>query len=168
MQMNNIALSQQFLDIVVTNITHKGDAFAMTGTGDVVYITPSLVDSCEISQGQHRRIKVVPNSPEHVARGIPFRAYFVERENDQPTPAPVTYATDETVVLEELRACEMMSTGDIAEFLDKDSMVVRRLMDKLHKAGRVVRADVYVNHDQTKASRSVWAIDDTVFNSLDV
>lgn len=165
MSHENLKIGQQLVKIIVTNMTNKNDAFAANSIGECVYISPSLVERFDLQVGQEIWAKLVPNTPAHASRGVTWRAYLIE-EGHVETPPPTSEFSVEKRVLKALDAKEMMSTSDIAEFSGLTTVAARNLMDKLHREKRVVRADVVVNADQVKASRSVWALDDSVFTPL--
>ena len=164
------------IDVFVVNTTRNGDAFAVTNEGESVYISPHLVENYDVAQGQHRQVKVAPNNPAHVERGVPWRAFFVvpfgseveyapqPQPQPQPQPAaepvepekPRDRVTDEEV-LDALGDAIVTTTAGLAKMLNASSIAVRHTLDRLHKKRQVVRADVYADPDQSKASRALWA-----------
>jgi hypothetical protein len=169
-------LANQRRDIVVTFVTQFNDGFGYGDDGEQVFIPRSLMDKFMLRAVDVVRCKVVKNDPKFRER-CPWRAYHVERLGNQlemdfgpsydemedvveATPDP------ETVILGALEQAEMLSTADVAKLLGTDTNHVRHVLDRLHRERRLVRADIYVNADQTKASRCMWAYGDHIFQPL--
>lgn len=164
--MNSYNFNYQTLTVMITNIAYKGDAFGATKEGEGVYISPQLAEDYGVKPGQERIVRAVPNAPEHAARGVVWRVFSIE-PLDASGAQPEPEFSDEEIILDALERREMMSTGDIAALLGVESIACRRLLNGMHKAGSIVRADVFSRFEQTKASRSVWALDDTIFTPLE-
>ena len=170
--MNSYSFNYQTLTVMITNIAYKGDAFGATKEGEGVYISPQMAEGFDVKPGQERVVRVIPNSPEHATRGVVWRAFSIEplhAAEAEPVaePEPEPEFSDEEIILDALERREMMSTGDVAELIGMDSIACRRLLNRMHKFGSIVRADVFSRFEQTKASRSVWALDETIFTPLE-
>lgn len=165
--MNSASFAHKVMRVIVTNVTYRGEAFATTDDGQGVYIMASLVDQNDVEAGQERVVRVVPNSPRHVERGVQWRAFFVEALKAEAAAPIKPERPREDIVVEALQAKEMMCTGDVADLLGIESGQARVLMDTMHRKGLVVRADVFARHDQATASKAVWALDVDMFSALD-
>lgn len=166
--MNSYSFNHQTLTVMITNIAYKGDAFGATKDGEGVYISPQMAEDFDVKPGQERVVRAIPNSPEHATRGVVWRAFSIEPLHAADvSPEPEPEFSDEEIILDALERREMMSTGDIAELIGMDSTACRRLLNGMHKAGSIVRADVFSRFEQIKASRSVWALDETIFTPLE-
>ena len=157
----------QTLDVIITGTSRNNDVFAITNNNEQVYVNPDLV-SGHPRVGDKLQVRVVPNTPARQAAGIKWRAYFVE-----PTAAPVEPEvpewqppTDEQVI-QFIEDRIVVSTGDVSKKFGDNSGSgfnnPRPTLDRLHREGQLVRADVYVHHKQTKASHSLWAVHEDDF-----
>ena len=165
------------VEVHIVHVTKSGDAFGATRDGENVYIPPSLVAKFNVATGQMRQLKISPNSPEHVERGVAWRAYFIQPEADAAAderqlqlplvyggqPVPKLDPSVDEIVWGWLNDNGAATTKAVARFLGVDTIPARRLLDKLHHNKRVVRADVHVGPAQIKASRAVWAVDEADF-----
>jgi hypothetical protein len=153
-------------DAVVTHVTAAGDAFAQDANSEQIYIPRSLTVWFPVNVGDLVRVKLVHNHPNHAAR-CPWKAYHVVTSPQTDLSSFGSPADDRGSLVEEvvnlLDTFEMLSTAEIATRLRLDTMVVRRQLDRMHKDGQIVRADVYVSGTQEKASRTVWASEDVFY-----
>jgi hypothetical protein len=153
-------------DAVVTHVTAAGDAFAQDGSSEQIYIPRSLTVRFPVNVGDIVTVKLVHNHPNHAAR-CPWKAYHVGVKSQTDLSSFGSPADDRGSLVEEvvnlLDTFEMLSTAEIATRLRLDTMVVRRQLDRMHKDGQIVRADVYLSGTQEKASRTVWASDDVFY-----
>jgi len=161
---------QTTIPVTVTNVTDSLDSFAVNEDGETVYVPPSLSARFGLQRDQVRSVKVVPNNPAHAER-VPWRAYYVEPlekgqmelpldhgpETDGPCDRPDEHKDPEDLVLDKMDDVGVMATGDVAALLGVSSMRARNLLDRMHTAGEVARADVFVDPGQQKASRTLWA-----------
>jgi hypothetical protein len=158
------------VEIVVTNTTFNGDAFAAMDDGTNVYISPTLVSRFDVEVGQYRQAKLAANSPMHVERGVPWRAFYIEPLGTQlslpgfePEPEPEEQ-DDEGIILDHIDEHGFISTGGVCEKLGVSANKARQMMEKLHRHGEVMRADVYTKWGHQKASKSVWIGDHDFFH----
>lgn len=161
------------LDVIVTGGTYTGAIFAITEQGENVYIAAHLYNRDDTRMGDRLRVKVVPNFREQINKGNKWRAYFVEAATDQPAanekPEPVWEPPTDEQLVDHIDTHGVVSTGDVVRdfaFGDKFNQC-RSQLDRLHRAGSLVRADVYVNHDQSKASYCLWATHEDDFYYTD-
>lgn len=166
-------------DIVVTFITQQNDGFGYGADGEQVFIPRSLMSEFDVGRGDAVRCKTVRNDPKFSDR-CPWRAYHVtvlrsafEEEYDntlgelQVLDGPESYRpSKEEILLQLLEEVEMLSTSHIAQIWNCDSNYARPILDRLHREGKLLRADVFSHGTQTKASRSMWACSDDVFQPL--
>ena len=170
-------IRNQKRDIVITFVTQFNDGFGYSEEGEQVFVPRTLMDKFMLQMEDIVRCKVVRNDPKFADR-CPWRAYHVERLGNQneidineedldlvpawepPKPDP------ETMVLEAIERAEMLSTAEVATLLNTDSSSARRLLDRLHRDRQVIRADIHVHADQTKASRIMWSCFDHIFQPL--
>lgn len=150
----------------IVRITGKGDGFGVTPEGSSVYISPTLVADYNIEQGTVRNVRLVNNSPGHIERGVPYRAYFIEPifgqmelplewADDEPAE-PVEVSLEDRIALALDRA-GVLSTAELSQKTDVESPILRRTLDRMHKGGELARADVYAPGVQSKAGRALWA-----------
>jgi hypothetical protein len=170
--LNETNYADQF-DVIVTGVSRNNDIFAITDGGEQVYINPDISRSVRVNIGTKLFVKVVPNFQSKRESGIKWRAYTVEQtaSNDAVTPAPEPVwepPTDEQVI-EYIDVHGVASTGDvIREYGFGDNFnQCRSQLDRLHRENKLVRADVYVNHDQSKASYCLWATHEDDFYYTD-
>ena len=159
----------QTLDVIITGTSRNNDVFAITDNNEQVYVNPDLV-SGHPRVGDKLKVRVVPNTQARQAAGIKWRAYFVE-----PTRVPFAHQKAENVwhppsdeqVIEFIEDRVVVSTGDVSKKFGDHSGAgfdnARPTLDRLHREGQLVRADVYVHHKQTKASHSLWAVHEDDF-----
>lgn len=174
--------ANQYKVIIVTFTTQFADGFGYTDDGEQVFIPRGLMQKYFVEQGDAVRCKVVRNDPKFQER-CPWRAYHVEvltKEDEdyeayhdamlgetQVLDGPESYIpTKEERLFSMLNEVEMMSTADVAALWHKDTNYTRPILERLHRDGKLVRADVFTHATQTKASRSMWAADDSVFQPL--
>lgn len=170
-------LVNQERDIVVTFVTQANDGFGYGDDGEQVFIPRALIERFGIGHGDIVRCKTVRNDPKFQDR-CPWRAYHVSIlqkdtpkddvvEDDEPAGGGLRRNSDQ-IILDALEQVEMLSTADVATLLGTDANHVRFILDRLHRQRQVVRADIYVNADQKKASRIMWGIGDHIFQPLQV
>jgi len=155
------------VEVVITNTTFNGDAFGATSDGDNVYISPTLVERFQVEVGQVRKVKLAANSPMHVERGVPWRVFYVEplgtqmvlpgfEPQPEEQPEPDSYDDE---VLSRIHRDGAISTGEVCDLLGLTANKARKLMERLHRHGDVVRADIHESWGQKKASKTVWLAD---------
>ena len=173
----------QWHDAVITNLTRNSDAFATLNNGERVYISPHFIRDTPYNVGSPVKVKMVPNDSYHIQNGIHWRAYIIEELKFEEQPEPVDPPPPERDIKEEILEFldyqEVASTALITRdlFPDYDEMgkeekhlasnKVRPALHSLHHEGKVVRADMYLKPDQTKASMSLWALDAETLMGVD-
>lgn len=149
--------TKQQRDVVIAFVTQSNDGFGYSEDGEQVFVPRSLMDRFILRIEDIVRCKVVRNDPKFADR-CPWRAYHVNRLGDKPDP--------DTAVLDALERSEMLSTAEVARLLQTDTPSARRLLDRLHRERHVIRADIHTHADQVKASRTMWACGDHIFQPL--
>jgi len=166
--LNHDNYADQF-DVIVTGVSRNNDVFAITDSGEQVYINPDISRDMRVNIGTKLFVKVVPNFQSKRESGIKWRAYSVEATaaNEDPVqqPAPVWEPPTDEQVVEYIQAHGVSSTGDIVREFDypPSRNNCRAQLDRLHREGFIMRADVYVHQEQTKASYSLWATNEDDF-----
>lgn len=175
-------MNQAMTPIHVTRVTTNSDGFGLTEKGETAYISPSLVRDYSITAGQVRKVRLLPNSQDHIDRGVPWRAHFVEPlpsnlpqqmtlpfepeapVESQPEPLPEEPAPPvepstalEKTILDTLARDRVASTAELASALDTPSPKLRHTLDRMHARGDIIRADVWKTKGQGKAGKALWA-----------
>lgn len=150
---------QNNVEIMITNISLKGDGFAvLTNGGQGVYIPPSVTRASDIFPGEMRKATLVENNPDR--RNLTeFKAIFVMNRNiadkakvsDQPLDL-------EGCIINALGDAECyLTTREVARELNIETSVARDCLNKLFAANRVARADIFYQSNQ-RPSNVLWAI----------
>lgn len=150
---------QNNVEIMITNISLKGDGFAvLTNGGQGVYIPPSVTRASDIFPGEMRKATLVENNPDR--RNLTeFKAIFVMNRNiadkakvsDQPLDL-------EGCIINALEDAETyLTTREVARELNIETSVARDCLNKLFAANRVARADIFYQSNQ-RPSNVLWAI----------
>ena len=164
--LNHDNYADQF-DVIVTGVSRNNDVFAITDSGEQVYINPDISRDMRVHIGAKLFVKVVPNFQSKRESGIKWRAYFVE-EVDAPIAVPkqpVWEPPSDQDVMNYIESHVVVSTGDVVREFDFPTKInnCRAQLDRLHREELLVRADVFVHHDQSKASHSLWSVHEDNF-----
>ena len=151
---------QNNVEIVITNISLKGDGFAaLSDGGQGVYIPPSVTKASGIVPGETRKATLVENDLEK--RGLTeFKAIFIMNPNDSYEGAEVssdTYDLEERIIDTLKDAESYLTTREVARELGIETSVARDRLNKLFTANRVARADIFYQSNR-RASNVLWAI----------
>lgn len=169
--MNSVV--QNNVEILITNLSLKNDGFAVTcGTGDGVYIPPSVTNASDIIPGETRKATLVENDPDRQDKSK-YKAIFImgpasskdedEAEYDEPSPLLKKLNDIEAGILDALEDAESyLTTREIAREINEEVVVVRDRLNKLFTAGSVARADIY-HHSNRRAMNVLWATDPEKF-----
>lgn len=150
---------QNNVEIMITNISLKGDGFAiLSNGGQGVYIPPSVTKASDILPGELRKATLVENDPDR--RNLTeFKAIFIMNPNiadeanasDQPSDL-------EERIIETLEDAESyLTTREVAREIGVEVLVARDRLNKLFTANRVARADIFYQSNR-RASNVLWAI----------
>lgn len=150
---------QNNVEIMITNISLKGDGFAiLSDGGQGVYIPPSVTKASDIFPGELRKATLVENDPDR--RNLTeFKAIFImnpniadeEKASDQPSDL-------EERIIEALEDAESyLTTREVAREIGVEVLVARDRLNKLFTANRVARADIFYQSNR-RASNVLWAI----------
>lgn len=150
---------QNNVEIMITNISLKGDGFAiLSNGGQGVYIPPSVTKASDILPGELRKATLVENDPDR--RNLTeFKAIFImnpniadeANESDQPSDL-------EERIIETLEDAESyLTTREVAREIGVEVLVARDRLNKLFTANRVARADIFYQSNR-RASNVLWAI----------
>jgi len=150
---------QNNVEIMITNISLKGDGFAiLSDGGQGVYIPPSVTKASDIFPGELRKATLVENDPDR--RNLTeFKAIFImnpniadeEKASDQPSDL-------EERIIEALEDAESyLTTREVAREIGVEVLVARDRLNKLFTANRVARADIFYQSNR-RASNGLWAI----------
>jgi hypothetical protein len=149
--------------VIITHISSNNDAFGQDGNDEQVYVPRSLVERFPVNVGDVIECKLVRNAPQHADR-CPWKAYHIKPQPLQQVSDPYEVIEKEVpvedVIAAELSRVEMMSTADVADLIGTDTNHVRPILERMHRNGDVVRADIYVQSGQSRPSRCVWALSD--------
>ena len=151
---------QNNVEIMITNISLKGDGFAiLSDGGQGVYIPPSVTKASDIFPGELRKATLVENDPDR--RNLTeFKAIFIMNPNDSYEGAEVssdTYDLEERIIDTLKNAESYLTTREVARELDIETSVARDRLNKLFTANRVARADIFYQSNR-RASNVLWAI----------
>ena len=150
---------QNNVEIMITNISLKGDGFAiLSDGGQGVYIPPSVTKASDIFPGELRKATLVENDPDR--RNLTeFKAIFImnpniadeEKASDQPSDL-------EERIIEALEDAESyLTTREVAREIGVEVLVARDRLNKLFTANRVARADIFYQSNR-HTSNVLWAI----------
>ena len=150
---------QNNVEIMITNISLKGDGFAvLTNGGQGVYIPPSVTRASDIFPGEMRKATLVENDPDR--RNLTeFKAIFVMNRNIADTAKVSDQPLDlEGCIINALEDAECyLTTREVARELNIETSVARDCLNKLFAANRVARADIFYQSNQ-RPSNVLWAI----------
>lgn len=146
---------QNNVEIMITNISLKGDGFAtVRGSSNGVYIPPSVTKSSAIIPGEIRLATLIDNdaSRQHLSR---FKAIFV-------APASETERSPDGLrerileLVEDSETC--LTTREIAREIGIVEPTARDHLTALFSAGRVSRADI-LHRSADRPVDTLWGID---------
>ena len=150
---------QNNVEIMITNISLKGDGFAiLSDGGQGVYIPPSVTKASDILPGELRKATLVENDPD---RGnlTEFKAIFIMNPNIADEAKASDQPSDlEERIIEALEDAESyLTTREVAREIGVEVLVARDRLNKLFTANRVARADIFYQSNR-RASNVLWAI----------
>jgi hypothetical protein len=172
----------QTFEVFIDTIAVHGCGFGTTDTGERVFINSRMANRLGLTEGMVVTCHVIPNYPDKQEQ-VPWRAIRGENVRkvvvqddpeaslDQPSPAvfaaaedgpPAEVAVLSDRILQHLREVGPTSTSSLTRHI-KDlagvgSIEISATCHALHRAGTIVRADVYRVKGQSKASMVVWAM----------
>ena len=150
---------QNNVEIMITNISLKGDGFAvLSDGGQGVYIPPSVTKASGIFPGELRKATIVENDPDR-KNLTEFKAIFVMDPNITNGTKMSDLPSDlEDRIIEALEVAESyLTTREVARELNIETSVARDCLNKLFAANRVARADIFYQSNQ-RPSNVLWAI----------
>lgn len=150
---------QNNVEIMITNISLKGDGFAiLSDGGQGVYIPPSVTKASDILPGELRKATLVENDPDR--RNLTeFKAIFIMNPNiaDEVTASEQPSDLEERIIEALEDAESYLTTREVAREIGVEVLVARDRLNKLFTANRVARADIFYQSNR-RASNVLWAI----------
>ena len=158
--------------ILVTNYHPDGFGFALTETGEQIFIPPYARDGVELERGKRYQAVLIENHKEHQRERTPYMAVsvLIEEHTAKPEPAeaatPATPATPADEVSIEARdeviynlICDgnYTTSAELAEYSGFDSKTAGNSALRLFNAGKIAKADVYNRVGQSRSSFTLWA-----------
>lgn len=154
--------------ILITNIIESGTAFAVTAdTGEQVFIPSAVMRASSAELFTEVTAVLVPN--QFQADRTPWLAAVIKSgdpaQAPAQAPAPVAapavpsgnMAERDQRILDALEAFTYAVTAAIADATGIDPKSANNSLNRLFAAGKIAKADVYGNPDQTRASFVLWA-----------
>jgi hypothetical protein len=151
-------------DITISNVHERGFAFAVTPTGEQVFIPPHTLAGNTLRAGDTIKAVLVVNPSDRSAHGTPWMA--VRLDAGEETIAHVTdnnFADDinarDKAVLETVNENVYVTTSEIATTVGIDAKSAGNSALRLFNAGKIAKADVYAKPGQARSSFTLWAAD---------
>lgn len=153
----------------ITHLSLNNDGFAtLPETDETIYIPPKVTVASRLIPGEIRTVHILPNYPE-MADNTPWIGVYVEPPEQSMPEAhreevPVLSASKEQTLEDQLYEVMLemtdayATTAELAERVDEPVMKTRKALDRLFRAGRVVKADVWATSTQRRASAALWAV----------
>lgn len=139
-------------------ITESGSAFgACNDDGAQVYIPPTVARSANLTVGEVVVADMIPNS--HQPERTPWFATHIVRAVDSDLDSAVYKAVTD--------APAYVTTAEVAVEADITTSAANATLNRLFKAGRIAKADVFGRYGQTRASFCLWAANASSFTATE-
>ena len=139
-------------------ITESGAAFgACTDDGTQVYIPPTVARSTNLAVGDAVIADMIPNL--HRPERTPWFATHIVRVVDSDLNSAVYKAVTD--------APAYVTTAEVAAEADITTSAANATLNRLFKAGRISKADVFGRYGQTRASFCLWAASASSFTATE-
>jgi hypothetical protein len=139
-------------------ITESGAAFgACTDDGTQVYIPPTVARSTNLAVGDAVIADMIPNL--HRPERTPWFATHIVRVVDSDLNSAVYKAVTD--------APAYVTTAEVAAEAGITTSAANATLNRLFKAGRISKADVFGRYGQTRASFCLWAASASSFTATE-
>ena len=139
-------------------ITESGAAFgACTDDGTQVYIPPTVARSTDLAVGDAVIADMIPNL--HRPERTPWFATHIVRVVDSDLNSAVYKAVTD--------APAYVTTAEVAAEAGITTSAANATLNRLFKAGRISKADVFGRYGQTRASLCLWAASASSFTATE-
>lgn len=146
--------------IYFDHIIDTGCGFGIrTDDGHQVFIPAKIVRASGAKEHDILDATLVPNK--HPSSGsIPWMAIFITKTTtvDEIAPPPAPALTLDERIYKTVADMAVVTTAEAASEVGVDGISAHNALLRLFKTGRVVKADVYANHNQERASFCMWAL----------
>lgn len=138
--------------VLVEYLTPAGSAFAVTTSGDSVFVNARIVESIGVKVDQEYDAFLLANYPDK-REFTPWRAMRLEPVRGTPDPVETTAAD----VLSSLdRDPRAVTVGTLAEDLGIEPDLSSKLLTKLHATGKLAKVGLYLSTSSERASRVAY------------
>jgi len=144
-------------EIYFSHMLDTGSGFAArTDTGEQAFVPASVVKASSLMEGDIAKARLIPNThPNNAA--TPWVAIFVTKGALSQVPKDAPKDSLDERVMRILSETAFASTSEIADDVAADVSLTHNSLLRLFKAKRVVKADVFADPAQERASICLWA-----------
>lgn len=154
-------------EIYFSHLLTTGSGFsARTDNGEQVFVPASVVKAAKLDEGDLAKARLIPNThPNNSA--TPWVAIFVTKAAMPPLAAGAPVETLDDRAFRAVEEFGFASTAEISAEVKADVSLTHNALLRLFKAKRVVKADVFSDPAQERASFCLWAKDLSAFMGED-
>lgn len=145
-------------EILITNLTLNNDGFGVIPeTGEGVYIPPGVTIAAKLVAGETRIATLIDNNPER-QRKTRYMGVYIEPVGATPVGLESEYSKLDEKIIDALSDVDGYLTSDeVAREVSSETSVVGQRLNNLFSCGRIARADVYFQSNQTPTN-VLWAM----------
>lgn len=145
-------------NVFCVHILETGSAFgARTDNGEQVFIPPTVTRSANLAVGETVETDLIPNV--HQPDRTPWFATHIVRTVDTDLESKAYKIIAETPTY--------LTTSELAAEIGVGTSPANATLNRLFKAGRIAKADVYSKHGQSRPSFCLWAADINRFTATE-
>jgi hypothetical protein len=145
-------------EILITNLTLNNDGFGVIPeTGEGVYIPPGVTIAAKLVAGETRIATLIDNNPERQSK-VRYMGVYIEPVGPTPVGLESEYSKLDEKIIDALSDVDGYLTSDeVAKEVSSETSVVGQRLNNLFSYGRIARADVYFQSNQTPTN-VFWAM----------
>lgn len=138
--------------VLVEYLTPAGSAFAVTTSGDSVFVNARIVESIGVKANQEYDAFLLANYPDK-REFTPWRAMRLQPVRAEAEPVETTAADVLSFLDHDPRA---VTVGILAKSMDIEADVASKLLSKLHASGKLAKIGLYSSTSSERASQVAY------------